>query len=260
MVSRLLRTIAGALRAVPLSERVWTARNPGNSWHRFDAVDLSPPQAEIVDRFHDLFYSRAASRDGLRSYFVSWLGYELFKCPLDLWVYQEIISRERPAAIVETGTYKGGSALFLATICDLIGHGEVITIDIDGSLSSVRPRHPRITYLTGSSVDPRVFALVEKHIGGRSNVLVILDSDHSRDHVLSELRLYRRLVPPGGYVIVEDTNINGHPTYGEFGPGPWEAVDCFLSEDKDFYADRSCERFLLTMNPRGFLRRRSRQD
>jgi len=85
---------------------------------------------------------------------------------------------------------------------------------------------------------------------------VILDSDHHRDHVLEELRIYHRFVPPNGHLIVEDTIINGHPAYPEFGPGPYEAVESFLEENPDFYADRTQERFYLTQNPKGFLRRR----
>ncbi len=88
-------------------------------------------------------------------------------------------------------------------------------------------------------------------------VIVILDSDHSRDHVLAELRAYADIVTPGGYCIVEDTNVNNHPVLPHWGPGPMEAVDAFLAERDDFEIDPWRERFMLTMNPRGYLRRRA---
>jgi cephalosporin hydroxylase len=86
--------------------------------------------------------------------------------------------------------------------------------------------------------------------------MVILDSDHSRDHVLGELRIYGKMVTRGQYLIVEDTNINGHPALPEFGPGPMEALDLYLKEDDAFEIDPSREKFYMTFNPRGYLRRR----
>ena len=92
-------------------------------------------------------------------------------------------------------------------------------------------------------------------LGQGNHLLVLLDSDHSREHVLDELRAYSPLVTPGSYVIVEDTNLNGHPVWPDFGPGPMEAVDIFLSESDDFVIDTSREKFYLTWNPRGYLKR-----
>lgn len=77
--------------------------------------------------------------------------------------------------------------------------------------------------------------------------------------MLAELRIYNQFVPPNGYLVAEDTNINGHPAYPDFGPGPWEAVEQFLSENQDFFIDRNCERLLVTMNLGGFLRRRGQK-
>ena len=94
--------------------------------------------------------------------------------------------------IVETGTASGGSAKYLASICDLLGQGEIVTIDV---AEAERPSHERITYLTASSVAPEVLERVRRVVDGRSPVLVILDSDHSRDHVLTELRSTRRSSP-----------------------------------------------------------------
>lgn len=211
---------------------------------------LTTEERAIVDAFHDLYYMRWKS--GSDTINVSWLGWPALKCPLDLWVYQELIVRQRPEVIVETGTRLGGSAYFLASILDLVGSGEVVTVDIKAHPGL--PSHPRIRYLTGSSSTEEVRATIGEIVDGR-RCLVILDSDHSRDHVLAELRLYASLVSVGSYVIVEDTNVNGHPTLPDFGPGPWEAVEAFLAEDDRFERDTDMERFLLTLNPGGYLRR-----
>jgi cephalosporin hydroxylase len=177
------------------------------------------------------------------------------KCPQDLWVYQEILVETRPEVIVETGTAAGGSALYLASICDLLDRGEVITIDILEPTDAL-PRHPRISYLGGrSSVDPRLVADVRDRVEGR-RAMVILDSEHSRKHVLAELHAYAPLVAEGCYLVVEDTNLNGHPVTVYARPGPWEAVDGFLAETTAFEVDRSREKLLLTFNPCGYLRRR----
>lgn len=85
--------------------------------------------------------------------------------------------------------------------------------------------------------------------------MVILDSDHHKEHVLKELRTYSRFVTLDSYLIVEDTNINGHPVYLDFGPGPMEAVEEFLTENSQFFVDRTKEKLLLTFNPCGYLRR-----
>jgi cephalosporin hydroxylase len=233
----------------------WTAAHVGPFRPVCAEPELDEEERRTADRFHDIYYSKLDEGRGLHTIVLSWIGREMLKCPLDLWVYQEMIVINRPDVIMETGTYKGGSALFLANICDLVGHGEIVTIDIDTTHQPIRPLHPRITYLSGCSTSPDILARVEGILKGRTNVMVILDSDHRRDHVLAELRSYHRFVPLGGYLIVEDTNLNGHPTYPGFGPGPREAVDTFLAETSSFIADRTRERFILTMNPRGFLRR-----
>lgn len=260
-LARLLRSNShkGPSRSVIATAELpptWTSAHPGFFRPKFSEPFLTPPEDRLVKAFSDLYYSKLDQGRGLHTIVLSWLGYEMLKCPLDLWIYQELIVHERPDLIIEVGTYKGGSALFLATMCDLLGFGEILTIDIDATHETYRPRHPRITYLTGSSISPDIIAKVAEATQGKRSALVILDGDHSCDHVLAELRLYQRFVRRGGYLIVEDTNINGHPTYPEFGPGPWEAVDRFLAETDEFVADRSCERFMLTMNPRGYLRRR----
>jgi cephalosporin hydroxylase len=153
---------------------------------------------------------------------------------------------------VETGTWTGGSALCYAMLFDLLGHGEEVTVDVEPRPN--RPVHPRIRYLTGSSVDPDVVAQVQKVVGN-SRALVVLDSNHQADHVYQEMMAYNGCVEVGDYLVVEDTNVNGHPVWPEFGPGPMEAIDKFLSQRDDFVIDRRCERFLMTQYPRGYLRR-----
>lgn len=215
-----------------------------------DQPPLSAHEREVVSAFHDLYYRRwQAGADTIN---LSWFGHQALKCPLDLWIYQELLVRTRPEVVIETGTHLGGTALFMAMVLDRLGHGEVVSIDVEALPG--RAAHPRICYLTGSSVDPQVVAKVTARVAGRAT-FVVLDADHSEGHVLAELRAYAPLVQPGGYLVVEDSNINGHPTLPEFGPGPMEAVERFLAESDGFAVDSRCERFLMTLNPRGYLRR-----
>jgi cephalosporin hydroxylase len=231
----------------------FNASRLGNFFPDVQETHLTQEEKQLADQFHDLYY-RLGQR-GRYTNFVSWLGYSSLKCPLDLWIYHELICKLQPEFIVETGTASGGSALFLASMCDLIDRGEVITIDVDARLGERRPVHPRISYFIGSSTDPAVLFRVREVLKGKSCGMVILDSDHHRDHVLAEMRAFAGFIPVGGYLIVEDTNINGHPAYSDFGPGPMEAVNDFLAETDTFEVDKACERFLLTMNPSGYLRR-----
>ena len=207
-------------------------------------------QKPVVEAFHNLYYEHAD--DTWKNTF--WFGTRVFKCPLDLWVYQEIVWAVRPDIIIETGTAYGGSSLYLASLLELIGKGRVITIDV--AASSKRPGHRRIEYLTGSAIAPDVVRSVSSMVKPSDTVMVILDSDHSKAHVLDELRAYHPLVTPHSYLIVEDTNVNGHPVLPDHGPGPMEAVREFLRENSDFEVDRSLEKLYLTFNPSGYLRRK----
>jgi cephalosporin hydroxylase len=206
--------------------------------------------SSLVDQFHRLYYGRREQTWGN----TFWLGHHVLKCPLDLWTYQEILHEVRPDLIIETGTYRGGSALFLASISDLLDRGEVVTID--SARQDGRPRHRRITYLTGSSTSDVILRQVRRRARGKSTVLVILDSGHAKEHVLAELHAYAPLVTPGSYIIVEDTSLNGHPVESDHGPGPAEAVAEFLKGNDAFVRDESREKFMLTFNPGGYLKKR----
>ena len=224
----------------------------GNDPEQAPFFDLPPEQDRIVRDFFELYHVDG-NRTLLNTY---WLGVSVVKPPLDMWIYQEILFSERPEVIVETGTAFGGSAFFLATICDLIGAGRIVTVDIEER--DDRPVHPRITYLTGDSAAPDLVARVEREISEGESVMVILDSKHHRDHVLAEMRAYGPLVTPGQYLVAEDTTINlnvpkpkGRP-YPR--PGPRDAVDEFLAEQNRFELDRSREKFLMSVAAGGFLR------
>jgi cephalosporin hydroxylase len=201
----------------------------------------------ITERFHEQYYQSGVWRNTF------WLGVETLKCPLDLWVYQEILFELRPRFIIECGTAAGGSALFLASVCDLLGSGEVISIDIEHRAD--RPLHPRIKYLRGSTIDREIVCEVEEILKNQGPVMAVLDSDHRMEHVLEELRIYSRIVTEGSYLIVEDTNVNGHPVFQLHGAGPMEAVEKFLQETEEFSADREREKFFITFNPKGYLKK-----
>jgi cephalosporin hydroxylase len=212
---------------------------------------VRPDEKAVVDAFHRLYYDGPEGR-GRVHHRTTWMGVPCLKCPMDLWAYQEILAEVRPDLVVETGTHLGGSALFLAHMLDLLGDGEVMTIDVLDRPG--RPQHPRIRYVTGSSADA---VLVRGLLAERPDAkrLVILDSDHSKSHVQKELELFAPFVSAGSYLIVEDSNVNGHPVLPGFGPGPSEAVADFLARNPAFTADLSREKFLMTFNPGGYLKR-----
>jgi len=219
----------------------------------YERVLTRPTPAEIVDAFHMLSYNKAETWQTNR-----WLGVMTQQNPNDVWITQEIISEQRPDYVVETGTYHGGSAVIWAMILDQIHQeGRVITIDVKDMVgASTRPpiARSKIDYLIGSSTAPEIVSEVARRTKGK-RVLVILDSDHSREHVLAELAAYAPMVNVGSYLIVQDTNVNGHPVLPSLGPGPMEAVQEFLATHDEFVSDRRRERLLFTYHPRGYLKR-----
>lgn len=187
-----------------------------------------------------------------------WMGIQAQQNPCDMWIVQEIIHEVKPDFIIETGTYKGGGSLFLATVLKNISDvGKVITVDIERQMDAAAQLglfQERVEFIEGDSVSEEVIRRIADWVKG-SRAVVILDSDHHQEHVLKELRLYSQFVSPGSYLIVHDTSHNGHPLKTAYGKGPMEAVEEFLAENKSFISDRSREKFLMTFSPKGFLKR-----
>ena len=184
-----------------------------------------------------------------------WMGARAHKNPMDAWIYQEILWEVKPEVVVEIGSCYGGTTLFLAHMLDLIGQGTVVSVDIDRSKFAVS--HPRIVEVTGDSGAAETVARVTALCAGKST-LVIHDGDHRMDPVLRDLRAYSPLVSPGSYLIVEDGVMDlfrPGDGIGTFSPGPLPAIEAFLRERSDFAVDASRERYLMTYNPRGFLKR-----
>ena len=168
------------------------------------------------------------------------------------------------APIIETGTAFGGSALHFADCLAMTRQGgHVITVDIEAQERTFNT-DGAVTFLVGSSVDPAIVDLIRARAALTTGpVLVSLDADHARDHVLAELEAYAPLVTPGSFLVVEDTNLGGHPIpIGMIDGGPGAAVEAFLASPagQDFYPEKLAERYLLTMMPNGWLRRTKETD
>lgn len=210
-----------------------------------------------------------ASNKAQYSYNFKWMGRPIIQYPQDMIAMQEIIWDIKPDLIIETGIAHGGSLIFYASLLELIGKGEVLGIDIDIRQHNKteienHPMFKRISMIQGSSVDEATINQVREHAKGKESVLVVLDSNHTHDHVLEELRAYAPLVSKDSYIVVFDTIVENLPVnyipgmtrpWG-VGDNPMTAVDAFLSENTDFEIDKAIDnKILISVAPRGYLRR-----
>jgi cephalosporin hydroxylase len=206
------------------------------------------------------------------NYLWSWMGVPIIQLPADIMATQEIIWATKPDVIVETGVARGGSVLFMASLLELIGKGQVIGIDIDiraHNRDSIE-RHSlakRVLLIEGSSTDPAVVAKVRDQIPSGASAMVVLDSDHSREHVLAELRFYGPMVTGGCYLVVADT-ILGRLDLSQTprnrskvwlkGNEPLSAVEAYLRETNRFEVDPEINgKLILASSPGGYLRCRT---
>jgi cephalosporin hydroxylase len=198
----------------------------------------------------------------------SWLGRPLIQLPMDAMAMQEIVWAVKPDLIIETGVAHGGSVVLSASLLELLGHGEVLGIDIEirehnRQAIEAHPLARRISLIEGSSIDPEVVARVRERAAGRSKVLVCLDSNHTHEHVLAELEAYAGLVSVDSYCIVFDTFVEDMPAEHVWTERPWgkgnnpkTAVWEWMKSHPEFVIDHSiADRLLVTSAPDGFLRR-----
>jgi cephalosporin hydroxylase len=210
-------------------------------------------QRELMKLFHEL-----PVWESLR-----FLNVRIIQSPLDLWMMQQILYEVQPDFVVETGTWYGGSALYWAHTLNGMGRGNarVLTVDVQDMMREGASAHPLwkkyVEFFHGSSTDPAIVAEIAQRVKNWRTV-VTLDSDHSMQHVLQELRMYSPMVTPGSYLVVQDTHLDGVPTHPEQGAGPTAAVRRFLAEggSKEFEQDFSREALVMTFHPGGWLRRK----
>ncbi len=220
------------------------------------------------EEFRALSYQWAiASAKHRYTYNFTWLGRPFIQFPQDMMAMQEVIWKARPDLIVETGIAHGGSLIFYASMLELLGgDGRVVGVDID-----IRPhnreeieKHPlfrRIDLIQGSSTDGETVRQVRDLAEESRRVLLVLDSNHTHEHVLAELELYSPLVGQGSYIVVFDTFIEDMPE-DSFPDRPWSkgnnpktAVWEFLERNDRFVIDKEIEeKLMITVAPDGYLR------
>ena len=177
------------------------------------------------------------------SYNFSWMGRPIIQYPQDMIAMQEIIWDIKPDLIIETGIAHGGSLIYYASILELIGHGEVLGIDIDIRQHNKTEieRHPmfkRIKMIQGSSIDPVTVEEVKKYSSGASKIIVCLDSNHTHEHVMEELKAYAPLVSLNSYVIVFDTIVEDLPEGYFSQKRPWGIGNNPKTAVEEFFADQ----------------------
>lgn len=203
------------------------------------------------------------------AYLWSWMGVPIIQMPADVMATQEVIWNARPDVIIETGVARGGSMIFMASLLKVIGKGKVIGVDIDiraHNRDSIEKHElsPLITLIEGGSTAEETLARVKAEIPEGASVMVVLDSDHSRDHVLAELRAYGPLVTEGQYIVAADTllgqgDMSQTPTKRSkiWYPGdePYAAVQLYLQETDRFETDAVLNgKLVLSSSPGGYLK------
>ena len=181
-------------------------------------------------------------------YTFTWLGRPIIQIPEDIIRIQEVIYRVKPDVIIETGIAHGGSLIFSASLCKLMGKGRVIGIDIE-----IRPHnrkaieqhelYPYITMIEGSSTDPEVVKKVKSLVKPDEQAIVILDSCHAKAHVLAELEAYHDLIKPGSYIVATDGSMKwlhdvprGKPEW--IWDNPSEAAKEFAARHPEFVIEQ----------------------
>jgi len=186
---------------------------------------------------------------------VKWMGSPALKNVLDAWIYQEILYEVQPDVLIEIGSRYGGSTKYFADIMGILGKGEVLSIDMDRSVYELE--HERVTALTGNSSNPEILSAVKERCKNKT-VMVIQDGDHRMHQVLEDLKDYSKFVSINSYFIIEDGIVDLFHHGDSLGfeeKGPLAAIEEFLSYNSHFVIDSSRERYILTYNPKGFLKR-----
>lgn len=200
-----------------------------------------------------------------QSYEIDWLGVPVIQTPEDLVLLQELIFSIQPDVIVELGIAHGGGMIFEASLLELLGKGKVIGVDVEirkhnRDVIEAHPLAKRIEIIEGSSIAEEVVAEVKKRIPENAKVIVCLDSNHTKDHVLKELELYKDFVSLGSYMVVFDTIASQLAKQGVskeiyINNGPAEAVSAFLQNSNNFEIDKHFNRLYSSHNPDGYLKR-----
>ena len=200
------------------------------------------------------------------SYEITWLGIPIIQLPEDIIIMQELIFNVKPDIIIESGIAHGGSLIFYSSLLELLGKGKVIGVDIEirkhnREAIEKHPMSKRIILIEGSSTDPAVIKKVEEQINPGSTVLVCLDSNHTKAHVLEELKAYSDFVTSGSYIVVFDTimpDLVGVPGSQKSWDkdNPLEAIKEFLKTNSDFEIDNEYNKLFVSSCPNGFLRRK----
>jgi cephalosporin hydroxylase len=210
------------------------------------------PRGSEAEEYHKWYYNTNVWKK------TTWMGVDCWKSVADMWNYQEILFDLKPSLVVEFGTAHGGSALYFASIMRQIGQPfKVLSVDATHKLlEPAAQRDPDILFVESRSTVQAVADYIrDLNTEFPGKIFAILDSDHSKDHVLAEMKLLRPLLSSGDYLVVEDSMLNGHPVLPGWGPGPYEAIEAYEQEfSNDYTHDVAREsKFGWTYAPNGFL-------
>ena len=216
------------------------------------AIFFYQPTGSEPEEYHKWYYNTFVWKK------TTWMGVTCWKSIADMWNYQEILSALKPSLVIEFGTNQGGSALFFANVMRQIGKPfKVLSVDVTHKpLDPAARCDPDILFVESSSTEPAVAEHIRRlksEFPGK--IFAILDSDHTMNHVLGEMKLLRPLLASGDYLLVEDSTVNGHPVLPGWGPGPYEAIEAYENEFPDDYTHDLVQekKFGWTFAPNGYL-------